>query len=530
MPGARDETYEHDGVAPEEIPEATADGPPAPTARGTGRRIKRIVAWTAAGTLVLLVVSGGAIYYRLTGNIKSFPAEAISRERPPAAVPDATGNTPVNVLLIGSDSRGGANSSLGGGESGTARSDTTILLHVYANHRHAIGISIPRDTLVTIPACRLSDGTWTGERSHTMFNEAFSVGETDAGNPACTQNTVEKLTGLRVDHTIVATFEGFAAMTKAVHGVEVCLPNDIYDRDINPNLGARGNLVLSKGKQNVQGQQALDYVRLRHGIGDGSDIGRMMRQQAFLGSLVSKIKGQGIKPTTLLPLADAATRSLVVDPGLDSVAKLLEFGSSLKNIDLHELKFLTTPWRFSGERVELVHPEVDTLWATLKADRTIDGQNATGSQTAAPAAGSPSSAPAVPPPTAGMDGAGIRLVVLDGTATTGLAGKAASALQRAGFSVSGTVAATAQPYDTTVVEYGAGRRADAQKVTAQFPGATLAPVSAAGIRLVLGKNYTPGQDAAKPAGAPTALPSTVVADARSADQDTCANTVFGSGG
>ncbi|MCZ4122000.1 LCP family protein [Streptomyces sp. H39-S7] len=427
MPGARYETHEHDGVAPEEIPETTAGGPAAPAVRGTGRRARRIVAWTAVGTLVLLVVSGGAIYYHFNSNIRTFPAEALSADRPPAAEPDATGNTPVNVLLIGSDSRGGNNSSLGGGESGTARSDTTILLHVYADHRHAIGVSIPRDTLVTIPSCRLPDGTWTEERSHTMFNEAFSVGETDAGNPACTQNTVEKLTGLRVDHTIVANFEGFAAMTKAVHGVEVCLPNDIYDRDVNPNLGARGNLVLSKGRQSVQGQQALDYVRLRHGIGDGSDIGRMLRQQAFLGSLVSKIKGQGINPTTLLPLAEAVTKSLIVDPGLDSVAKLLEFGSSLKHIDLHELKFLTTPWRFSGERVELVHPDVDTLWATLRADLTIDGQDAAGTTTTPPATPTPSAS-------------------------------------------------------------------------------------------------------TKPTGTPTALPSTVLADARSADQDTCANTVFGSGG
>lgn len=442
MPGARDETHEHDGAAPEEIPEAgtPAGGPAVRAPRGTGRRARKILAWTAVGTLVLLVVSGGAIYYHLDRNIKSFPAEALSPDRPPAAEPDATGNTPVNVLLIGSDSRGGDNSSLGGGESGTARSDTTILLHVYADHRHAIGVSIPRDTLVTIPPCRLPDGTWTSERSHTMFNEAFSVGETDAGNPACTQNTVEKLTGLRVDHTVVANFEGFAAMTQAVHGVEVCVPNDIYDDDISPNRGARGNLVLAKGKQTVQGRQALDYVRLRHGIGDGSDIGRMMRQQAFLGSLVSKIKGQGVNPTTLLPLADAATKSLIVDPGLDSVAKLVKFGLSLQHIDLHDLKFLTTPWRFSGERVELVHPEVDTLWATLKADRTIDGQDAAASPV------TPTTSPTTPTPSASMPSA-----------------------------------------------------------PASSPSAT-------------------------PTGTPSALPSAVVADARSADQDTCANTVFGEGG
>ncbi|MFE4519423.1 LCP family protein, partial [Kitasatospora sp. NPDC056783] len=361
--------------------------------------------WATAGCTALAVLGGGALYYRLNSNISTFDGDALSKDRPEAAGPDAQGRTPVNVLLIGSDSRGNGNSDLGGGGDGGARSDTAILLHVYADHKHAVGISIPRDSLVTLPPCKLPNGKWTKEQTNVMFNSAFSVGGSDQGNPACTQNAVEKLTNLRVDHTIVVDFNGFASMTKAVGGVEVCLPNDIHEGDLNPNLGHKGKLIFPKGKQKVEGQSALDYVRVRHGIGDGSDIGRTKRQQAFLSSLIKEVKSQGMDPTTLLPLADAATKSLTVDPGLGSAAKLLSFATSLKDIDLHDVKFLTVPWRYEGPRVALVHPDVDQLWAALKADRTIDGQDASAPADTGPGApASPATeAPPTPTPTPASD-------------------------------------------------------------------------------------------------------------------------------
>ncbi|WP_344343597.1 LCP family protein, partial [Kitasatospora putterlickiae] len=392
-----------------------------------GRRgARRLIAWSVAGVLVVLAGAGGAVYYRLNGNLRSFDADAIAPDRPPEPSADAHGHRPVNLLLIGSDSRAGRNSDLGGGDEGGARSDTTILLHVYADHRHAVGVSIPRDALVTVPRCRLPNGTWTREQPGQMFNSAFSVGNSEAGNPACTQNTVERLTGIRIDHTIEVNFAGFAAMTGAVGGVDVCLPNAVHEGNINPNLGRKGKVVLAKGRQRVSGQQALDYVRLRHGVGDDSDVGRMKRQQAFLASLLSRIKSRGLNPATLLPLADAATRSMTVDPGLDSAAKLVDFALTLKDIDLHEVKFLTTPWRYNGPRIDLVHPAVDTLWRTLQADRTIDGQDATGHQqdaTATPSPPTPTVPPSPPSPPAalGADGAPIRVTVHNGTGTPGLA-------------------------------------------------------------------------------------------------------------
>ncbi|WP_078588445.1 MULTISPECIES: LCP family protein [Streptomyces] len=513
------------------------------------KNVKKIVAWTTAGVLVVIAGVGGAIYFKLNANIKSFDGDAIAADRPPEAKADADGNKPVNVLLIGSDSRGKNNADLGGGEDGGARSDTTILLHVYADHKHAVGISIPRNAMVQLPSCKLPNGKWTKGGNTDLFNAAFSTGGSDDGNPACAQNTVEKLTGIRVDHTLVVDFNGFASMTKAVNGVDVCLPKPIYEGDINPNLHKRGDLVLPQGKQTVDGQKALDYVRLRHGIGDGSDIGRMKRQQAFLGSLASKIKKEGMNPTTLLPLADAATKSLTVDPGLDSADKLLSFGLSLKNIDMSNLKFVTAPWRFRTQdsNIDLIQPDANKLWDTLKADQTIDGQNATGQQPDAPGSGTsqapPPPAAATPPAPAGDAGnASIKVAVYNGTIVNGLAGKGTEQLKAAKFSATTAGQAASTKYRTTTIEYGSGQKANAEKVAALFPGAGLEAGSGRGISVIVGQDFAaavglaPASTGAAPNATPGVpappqpLPTTVTNDARSADDDICANTTYGSGG
>ncbi|RKT08751.1 LytR family transcriptional attenuator [Streptomyces sp. 1114.5] len=532
---------------PERGATAGQDAKKIPDARSTGRAKKKPtkkptkkpkrstkekVLWTTAGCTALVVLAGGALYYRLNGNISTFDRDAVSKDRPEAAAPDAQGRTPVNVLLIGSDSRGNGNSDLGGGGDGGARSDTAILLHVYADHKHAVGISIPRDSLVTIPPCKLPNGKWTKEQSNVMFNSAFSVGDTEQGNPACTQNAVEKLTNLRVDHTMVVDFNGFAAMTKAVGGVEVCLPNDIHEGDLNPNLGHKGKLVFAKGKQRVEGQSALDYVRIRHGIGDGSDIGRTKRQQAFLSSLIKEVKSRGMDPTTLLPLADAATKSLTVDPDLGSAAKLLDFAMSVKDVDLHDVKFLTAPWRYEGPRVALVHPDIDQLWAALKADRTIDGQDASAPAAAGSAAPTAPAAEAPPTPTAAPNAkaADIRVSVLNGTGEAGLGGKAAEAVKGAGYTVTTVGNAAGKPRSTTVVEYGAGERTSAEAVAKLFPGATV-QAGGKGISVVLGHDFAAASGANPATGgtpaAPAPLPTSVSGAARSADDDPCANVSYG---
>ncbi|MER7476202.1 LCP family protein [Streptomyces sp. NPDC126510] len=496
-------------------------GAPRDRRRRRGRRRGGGIRTALLITLALLVLAAGGagwLYLKLDGDISTFDSGGISDNRP-----DAGSSKGENVLVIGSDTRTGGNNALGGGEKDdVGRSDTAFLLHVYADHRHAIAVSIPRDTLVTIPPCKLPDGTWTQARPDTMFNAAYSVGQTPEGNPACTQNTVEQLTGLRVDHTVVVDFKGFAELTEVVGGVRVCLPQNVYENDLNPHLTAPGKLLFPKGEQTVSGQKALDYVRIRHGIGDGSDIGRIKRQQAFVASLLKEVKSKGLTPTKLLPLADAATKSLTVDPGLGSADKLISFAMSLKDIDLHNTKFVTLPWRYVGSRVAIVQPDADALWAALRSDRTIDGKNAGGKKSGTSGAGAASASPAP------VSGEGVDVAVYNGTTVPGLAARATATLTGDGFTVTGTATAAEQDHTSTLVEYGPGQEEKARTVARAFPGAELRSTTGSGISVVLGQSYADDPAAGASASpAPTAVPSEVADGARSADDNPCSNLTYG---
>lgn len=490
-----------------------------------GSRLRRTVTM-GLSFLILLVAGVGWGYLKLTGQIDTFSADGISGDRPPSS------SNGQNVLVIGSDTRSGANRKLGGGKGTVGRSDTAFLLHVYGDHRHAVAVSIPRDSLVDIPACKTPDGDWTAPQHHVMFNGAFSVGNTAEGNPACTQNTVEHLTGLRVDHTIVVDFSGFAALTSAVGGVPVCLPQDVYERDLSPNRPTRGALVFAKGPQTVSGQRALDYVRIRHGIGDGSDIGRIKRQQAFIGSLIKKVKSRGMNPTTLLPLANAATDAMTVDPGLGSADRLLSFAMSMKNVDLHNTKFVTVPWRYEGARVAIVEPDADALWAALKADRAIDDQDADGRSErghGGTGTGEASPSPAAP---AAVSGTGISLAVYNGTTVTGLAARAAELLRAHGFTVTVTATASTQDHTSTVIEYGPGLRSEAETTARLFTGARTTSLDTPGMRVILGSSYAQNPSpaaATSPAAVttPGAAASPAGGGVRSADEDLCADLSYG---
>ncbi|MER5864428.1 LCP family protein [Kitasatospora sp. NPDC002040] len=481
-----------------------------PKIRPASRR-KRLAKFAGATAAVLVLATAGTgawFYHRLDGNITTFDAGGIATSRPPVPTPAKVGGgLPVNVLLLGSDTRNDGNGDLGGGDEGVGHSDTAIVLHVYGDRRHAVAVSIPRDTLVTVPACKLADGRWTTPRTNQMFNSAFTVGEFEQGNPACSQNTVENLTGLRIDHTIVVDFKGFAAMTEAVKGVDVCVPNAVDSYGIH----------LEKGRQTLAGQLALDYVRARHGFGDGSDIGRIKRQQAFLSSLIKKVQDQGFNLTTLLPLADAASKSLTVDPGLGTPMKLVDFAQSLQDIKLADIEFVTVPWRYQGDRVALVHPDVDRLWDLLRQDRTLDGQS-TGQVTAAP-----SETPSIPAVTTPV-------VLLNATRTADLATRTGETLKAQGYTditVGPTPTSTRR---TTLITFPKAQLDAAEALARFFPTAELVPGSAAtGLTVTLGRDLAPATPAGTTTPTPsgTGVPTGIAENTRTADSDLCSNLTFG---
>ncbi|MGW3990445.1 LCP family protein [Streptomyces sp. NPDC004830] len=350
------------GQGPVRGPVAGATAGGGGLARRRRRRWVRIAAFTFTGVVLVAAGAGWAVYAKLSGNITPDEAAAAElaryeKERPTALVKDAR-----NILLIGSDSREGDDNARYGRDSGTERSDTAILLHLSAGRGRATAVSLPRDLMVQLPGCRRRDGSRSAPR-FAMFNQAFQV-----GGSACTIRTVEKLTGIRVDHHVVVDFHGFKEMVDAVDGVQVCLREPIDDR--------AAKLRLPAGRVTLNGEQALGYVRARKSLGDGSDTERMERQQRFLGALVNKVRSNGVllNPAKLYPVLDAATSSLTTDPDLASLRGLYELVRGLRDIPIERVQFLTVPresYALDANRDQLVEPEAEELFERLRTDRAV---------------------------------------------------------------------------------------------------------------------------------------------------------------
>jgi LCP family protein required for cell wall assembly len=340
---------------------------------------KRAVRATSVTAVVvtLAVVLGGIFAYRhLDGNITSLDTAGQLGERPDKVVDDAKPLEPLNILLLGSDTREGQSGNIGGETPGL--SDTTILLHLSADRQHAYGVSLPRDAMVERPDCIREDGsTVPGELA--MFNSAYAL-----GGPACTQRTVEQLTGVRIDHFAVVEFDGFKHMVNALGGIPICVPEEVND-DV-------GHIYLPAGSYEADGEQALDYVRVRHGISDNGDIGRMKRQQLFLATMANKAISAGTlaNPVKLYNFLDAATKSLTTDPGMASLKELGGLANQLRNIGLGNIQFMTVPWEtYEPDHNRLVWaPEAKHLWRLLKHDKPVTGELSKGITTAANTPGS----------------------------------------------------------------------------------------------------------------------------------------------
>ncbi len=322
-------------------------------------RSRRILKRVGIGFVVfLMVVSGVGLYaYKhLEGNIDIIDQAGLGT-RPDMTVPKA-----INVLVMGSDTREGANGRGIGGET-PGLSDTTMLLHLSANRQFAYGVSLPRDAMVQRPSCKKKDGEGTDPGGLTQFNAAYAV-----GGPICTVKTVERLTGIRINHFVVIDFVGFKAMVNAIDGVKICVPEEVDD-DI-------GKISLPAGTYTVTGQQALDYVRVRHDIGAPTgDIGRMKRQQTFIAAMIKKVVSAGTlaNPVRLYNFLNAATKSLATDAGFANLKKLASLGKSLQSVGLDNVQFITVPFRPyppDPNRIEWTS-EAERLWSLIKNDKNL---------------------------------------------------------------------------------------------------------------------------------------------------------------
>ncbi|MET9772697.1 LCP family protein [Streptomyces sp. NPDC006367] len=330
--------------------------------RPRGRRHKALLAaaWTTAGIVVLGGTGAGVLYVKLNGNLTSVDIDQVlGTDRPKKA-----GNGSENILVLGSDTRADGNGKLGGGtDDGTARSDTAMVVHVHKGHKKASVVSIPRDTLIDRPECTGTDGEKHPAATDVMFNSAYST-----GGAACAVKTVESLSGLRMDHYLEVDFSGFRQLVDDLGGVEITTTEDIADPD--------SHLDLKAGTHRLDGEQALGLVRTRHGVGDGSDLGRIQLQQAFVKALVHQVENVGVlaNPKKLYDIADTATKTLTTDSGLGSVNSLMSFAGGLKGIDPGAMHMVTMPVVYDpadGNRVLVEETKARQVWTALGQDRPI---------------------------------------------------------------------------------------------------------------------------------------------------------------
>jgi LCP family protein required for cell wall assembly len=270
----------------------------------------------------------------------------------------------MDILVLGSDSRrGGDNAEYGADDGGSARSDTAMIVHLYEGHKKASVVSIPRDTLVTRPSCTTAGGSVDPGGERQMFNESFTV-----GGAACAVKTVEKMSGIRMDHYLEVDFTGFKKIIDKLGGVEITTTKPIKDK--------ASHLDLSAGTHTLNGEQSLGLVRTRKSVGDGSDLGRIQLQQAFIKALIKQVKSIGVfdSPKRLLDLADTGAKAITTDSKLSDVKELMGFAAGLAEIDSQDLHMITLPVgadRIDPNRVVPLEAETGQVWQALLADRPI---------------------------------------------------------------------------------------------------------------------------------------------------------------
>ena len=307
-----------------------------------------------------------------------------------------------NILLAGTDTRTGQGGQFSSadelaGSSGAGNNDVTMVLHVSADHKSATVISIPRDLVVPIPDCPGQNGGVISGSTGDMFNTTLS-----RGGLSCVVLTAEQLTGLNIPYAAEISFDGVIAMSNAVGGVQVCLATPLKD----PYVG----LDLPSGQQTLVGAQALAYLRSRHGVGDGSDLGRISDQQLFLSSLMRKLTSAGVlgNPITLYSLAHAALSNMTLSDTLTQPATMVSMALALKSIKLSDMVFLQYPAVTDPDNAARVIPDasaVTILKAALQTNQPLRLTGGTGvateSSTPTP---SPTPAAVAPTPASGAPG------------------------------------------------------------------------------------------------------------------------------
>jgi LCP family protein required for cell wall assembly len=324
-----------------------------PGSRVTPARERKRSKWKVLGIVLLvltLLVVGGAVavgwwlrerIQTIDANIERFPTpdeQIPEAERPTVVAPDAE-----NILLLGSDSR------VSGGDPtqwhfGAQRTDAIMVLHIPSDRSGAYVVSIPRDSWVSIP----------DRQGKAKINAAFSY-----GGPTLMVRTLERLTGVRIDHTVIVDFEGFVDITDRLGGV-----------DIN---------VAGEGMKHLNGADALAYVRTRKTLANG-DFDRVKRQQNWIRTIMAEMltKDMARNPKRLLDSLTSLSRNVATDDAF-SIEDMRDLGWSMRSVRSSDVTFMTVPVAGTGwspdhkQSIVKLAPEADQpLFEALRKDTMAD--------------------------------------------------------------------------------------------------------------------------------------------------------------
>jgi LCP family protein required for cell wall assembly len=331
---------------------------------GPPHTILKVVVTTLVAISLATGVSVVFLYRHYSSNITVLEIGNAVKNTPKHRVPSGPSGA-LNILVMGSDNRDAPGDRIDSqaGKGKGKRSDTTILLHLSSDRKLASGISIPRDSVVRRAACFDTSGRQIAPATTgVMWNDAFNV-----GGPACTIEQFQALTHIPVDHFIVVDFAGFKAMVDAIGGVDVCIPHAVND--------PVAHITLPAGNHKLSGSDALNYVRERDDLGNGGDIDRISRQQAFIASMAHAAVSANTlaNPIPLARFLDAATRSLTVDPGLKGIRELVGLGLQFRHIGLSKIEFVTTPSVPDPADINRVvwTPAAAGVWKAVLSDKPL---------------------------------------------------------------------------------------------------------------------------------------------------------------
>jgi LCP family protein required for cell wall assembly len=527
--------------------------------RGAGphprrRKALRILAGSCAALVLAVAGVGTYAYEHLFGAVATESLDALT-DRPAFSKADRFGNVPLNILVLGSQTRDGQHGmNLGNSTKlGTDISDTAMLVHISAERKWATVVSIPRDLMVPRPECtgRLDPTQPVPASPDAMFDLAMNL-----GGPTCAVATVEQMTGIRIDHFVEINFNAFQALTDAVGGVTVCVPPPGIN---DPHYSG---LVLGPGLHTISGPESLAFVRDRHGLANGTDLNRIRMQQMFVSSLFDQLASAGTlgDPITLYKIVNAVTSNLTVDTGLDSIDAMVDLVGSVQSLSSHYIQFITVPYGFDPTNQNRVIPGsgFDQVWSDLRQDAPLPGSNAAAAfgtaTTTVPSAAVPSAtAPsaAVPSAVAAANSttlSGFDIEVYNGTETPHLALYSSENLTAMGaHAVVGQNEQAVARYEGlpgTAVLYPDGEAAQARRLAAALGGTvtTLQSPNVTGLTLVVGpdaptalvgppadggaagssdaSSQAPSGDAGAAGSAPA---PTISAESRAGDENICSD-------